>query len=237
MNGAKYVSNSGNTKIMGSAKIDATYLSILVTCPETCLLKKNGCYADNYPLGLHVHRLNDEAVNLSPIQVARAEAFVIDNSYNAGPVPTGRALRMHVSGESRTITGSRIINAAVGRWKARGGGIAFSYTHAWDHVTKEHWTNVSMLASVDSLDQVEYARQNGYAPAIVVAEHKSDKAYRMDGCSTKWIPCPAQVNKVGCVDCKICLNADRLYHNDMGVAFAAHGIKTESIKKRLQVLK
>src|SRR5690606_10093649 len=106
-------------------------------------------------------------------QVARAEAQAIDQSYNGGPVPAGRNMRLHVSGDSRTIAGTRMINNAVGRWQQRGGGVVWSYTHCWDHVTRDLWSNVSMLASVDTVEEVTYAQQNGYAPAIVVAEHIS----------------------------------------------------------------
>ena len=78
--------------------------------------------------------------------------------------------------------------------------------------------------------------QNGYAPVIVVAEHISDKAYTLPGSDTKWIPCPSQTRKVGCVDCQLCMKADWLYETNHGIAFAAHGVKKSSIKRRLTVL-
>jgi hypothetical protein len=237
MNGAKYVVDSGNKKIMGSNKVDATYASINGTCPLTCPLKGNGCYAQVGPLGIHLHRLDKEAEALSVLQVARAEAKAIDNSYNGGPVPSGRCLRLHVTGDSRTIAGTRIINNALGRWKQRGGGVVWSYTHCWDHVTRDQWSNVEMLASVDSVDEVEYARQNGYAPSLVVAEHPSDRAYLLPGSNTKWIPCPAQTRHIGCSDCRLCFNVDRLFNSNIGITFSAHGVKKNMIKRRLEVVR
>jgi len=237
MNGVKYVSNSSNKKIKGSKKTDATYVSVKGSCPLTCALKDGGCYAQDYPLSLHVGRLDREVTGLSALQLARTEAKLIDESYNSGPVPMGRDMRLHVAGDCRTIAGAKLINNAVGRWKSRGGGDVWSYTHCWDHVTKDVWDNVSMLASVDSAEEVQYARQNGYAPAIVVSEHPSEKAYTLPGADTKWIPCPAQTRHVSCTDCRLCFDTDRLYKSNMGIAFSAHGVKRNSIKRRLNVIK
>lgn len=237
MNGVKYVSNSGNKKIGGSKKVDATYVSVTGSCPSTCELKDCGCYTQDYPLSLHVGRLDREVKGLSALQIARTEAKLIDESYNGGAVPAGRDMRLHVSGDCRTVAGARLINNAIGRWKSRGGGAVWAYTHCWDHVLKDVWNNVSMLASVDTVEEVQYARQNGYAPAIVVSEHLSEKVYTLPGSDTKWIPCPAQTRHVGCADCKLCFDTDRLYKTNMGIAFSAHGIKKNTIKRRLNVVK
>jgi hypothetical protein len=234
--GAIYVSDSGNTKIMGSKKVDASYASIKATCPSTCSLKDKGCYAQTSFVGMINHRMNRRARGGSPLQLARAEARAIDQSYNGGEVPAGRAFRLHVAGDSRTVKGTRVLNAAVSRWKKRGGGDAWSYTHAWQKVPRKEWGNVSILASVDGVEQVPYARAQGYAPAIVVGEHTSERAYTLPGSDVKWIPCPNQTRDVGCTDCRLCFNADRLYQNNMGIAFAAHGVKKETIKRHLKVV-
>jgi hypothetical protein len=238
MLGAKYVSDSGNTKIMGSCKVDATYVAITSSCPSSCSLKAEGCYAKYGPTGIHISKLNKEAesVNLTPIQTAKAEAQAIDQSYKGKEVPKDRALRLHVAGDSKTITGTRIINKAIGRWKKRGGGIVWSYTHAWKTVPREEWSNVEVLASINDLSEEEAAKRQGYAPALVVAEHPSEKSYTLPGSDTKWIPCPAQTRGVGCTDCKLCFNTTRLFQNGFGIAFAAHGVKKNAIKRKLNVL-
>jgi len=161
MKGAVYVSDSGNRKIMGSKKVDATYVSIKTSCPKDCPLMGEGCYAELGYVGITSHRLDDEAKGQSPLDTARAEAKAIDESYNGKEVPRGRDLRLHVSGDSRTLLGSRVLNRAIGRWKQRGGGTVWSYTHAWKHVPREEWTNVSMLASVNHVNEVADAREQG----------------------------------------------------------------------------
>lgn len=236
MNGAIYVSDSGNTKIMGSKKVDATYVSIKASCPKSCPLMGEGCYAQLSYVGMTTHRLDEEAAGFSPLQAARAEAKAIDNAYNGNKIPSSRDMRLHVAGDSRTIGGTRLINNAVARWKQRGGGDCWSYTHAWENVPRSEWSNVSMLASISTPDESSKAQAQGYAPAIVVEEHPSEKAYQLSGSDIKWIPCPAQTRGVGCSDCRLCFDADRLFNNNFGIAFAVHGVKKESLKKRLKVI-
>lgn len=237
MNGAIYVSDSGNTKIMGSRKVDATYVSIQASCPKDCPLMGEGCYAELSFVGITTHRLDDEAAGLTALQAARAEAKAINTSYNGKNIPAGRDLRLHVAGDSRTVTGTKLINDAVGKWKLRGGNDCWSYTHAWQHVPRSAWSNVSILASINSVEDVSAAKQQGYAPALVVGEHVSDRAYQLSGSDTKWIPCPAQTRGVGCSDCRLCFDADRLYQSNLGIAFAAHGVKKNIIKRQLPVVK
>lgn len=236
MNGAIYVSDSGNRKIMGSKKADATYVSIQASCPRDCPLMGEGCYAELGPVGIHSHRLDKEAEGMSPLEAARAEAKAIDSSYKGGDVPKGRDLRLHVAGDSRTIMGTRVLNKAVARWKRRGGGSVWSYTHAWKHVPREEWSNVSILASVNHVGEVEAARAQGYAPAIVVSEFAGDKAFQLDGCDTKFIPCPAQTRDIGCTDCRLCFNADRLHQGNFGIAFSVHGARKNNVKRHLNVI-
>ena len=234
--GVRYIEDSKNSKISGSRKVDATYVSIKSSCPKDCPLMDEGCYAQIAYVGITVHRLDDEAKNLSALKTARQEAHAIDIAYGGGPIPYNRDLRLHVSGDSRTIQGTRIINSAIKRWQTRGGNDCWSYTHAWKHVPRNIWSNVSILASVSSTKEVSAAHKQGYAPAIVVDSHPSDKTYTLKGSDVKWIPCPNQTKDVACSDCRLCFNADRLFNEGYGIAFAAHGIKKENIKRRLQVI-
>jgi hypothetical protein len=235
MNGVKYVINSGNKKISGSEPIDATYVSTN-SCPNTCPLKRT-CYAKLGPLGfVHVNRLNNESYGMTARELAMEEAKAIDSSYNGGPIPNNRCLRLHVSGDTRTVSAAKIINLSVKRWKSRGNGsnLVWSYTHAWDKVFRDEWNEVSMLASVDNLSQVEYARQNGYAPSLVVAEHVDNKVYKLAGSSVRWIPCMAQVKGISCERCRLCMKADYLFSNNMGITFEAHGARKNELKKSLK---
>lgn len=237
MNGAIYVSESGNTKINGSKKVDATYASIEATCPKTCPFKGEGCYAQTGFVAITTHRLDKQVDGLTAFKVAQAEANEIDNSYGGGRVPTGRDLRIHVSGDARSPGAAKVLAKAIDRWKARGGGKVWSYTHSWRLVPRKAWGQVSILASVESVKDARTARAQGYAAAIVVPEHPSDKAFYLEGSKTKWIPCPAQTRGVGCTDCRLCFDADGLYERNAGIAFAVHGAGAAKAKRQLPMVK
>ena len=232
-NGAIYVSDSGNSKIIGSQKADATYVSIEGSCPGSCALRDSGCYAKYGRLGILQRRLDSEAIDTD---ANAAEVTAIDQSYKSGAVPEGRALRLHVSGDCRTIKAARALASAIDRWQARGGGAAWNYTHAWRRVKRSHYGPISVLASCENSKQAREARRQGYAPALVVDHHPADgRSWIKHG--IRWIPCPAQTREVGCTDCRLCFDADALFKRRAGIAFAAHGARREVVKRRLTIVK
>lgn len=241
MNGAIYVEGSKNSKLAGSKPIDGTYTSIKATCSPTCPLKiTKTCYGTLSYVGLVNRRMNKRARGGSPLALARAEAKCIDVSYNGGTVPADRDVRLHISGDSRSIKGTRVLAKAITRWKKRGGRNAFTYTHSWAHVPRKEWGPVSVLASIESTSQVAAARKNGYACAIVVSEHLSEKSYSLPGSDVVWVPCPAQTKPGGkdvhCSDCRLCMKSDYLLSTNRGIAFSVHGIRKNDLKRHLNVI-
>lgn len=233
MKGAIYVRNSENSKL---GKMDAIYASIQSTCPSSCALKEKGCYAQLSHTGITSRRLDKEARKLSPVSVARSVARVINESYRGGKVPEGTIVRLNVSGDSRTIQGTRLIAKAVSLWLKRGGRAAYGYTHAWKRVPRNTWKKTSILASIDSIEQAKEAQARNYAPALVVGEHISDKAYLLPNSDVKWIPCPNQTRGITCEKCGLCFDSKRLFEGGFGIAFSAHGVMKNSIKRHLKVI-
>lgn len=233
----KYVSKSSNKKISsGLVQVDATYNPIKQTCPDSCELKGEGCYASQSFVGMINSKLEKEAEGKDSIDLAKLEAEAINNSYNGGKVPE-ILLRLHVSGESPTVEGTKIINKAVGKWLKRGGSKAWSYTHCWKDVPRKTWSNVSVLASIDDYSEIPAAIKKGYVPAIVVSEFPKKKKFSLEGSPVDFIPCPAQVyEKSACDTCQLCMRDDMLKKLGVGIAFEAHSIKKNTIKKRLTVI-
>lgn len=241
MKGTIYVKDSKNRKLSNNnGKIDVTYSSIKKTCSKDCKLNSDGgCYAKLSYVGIVNARITKEAEDLSALEVARQEAKAIDNAYDGGEVPPNTTLRLHVAGDSKTVKGSKLINSASGRFKKRGAKSVYSYTHSWKNVPAKVWSNVSMLASIDSVKEAKHAKKMGYACAIVVPEHTTKKVFKLKGSDINWIPCPAQTFKdkdVTCLSCKLCMKSDYLFNTNHGIAFAAHGVSANKIKKRLKVL-
>lgn len=234
MNSVIYVSNSKNRKL--GKNVDCTYAPIEESCPKSCSLKNNGCYALYGYVGMVVNRLSKKNKNkMTPLQVAKEEAQAIKNSHNGGQI-SGNFLRLHVSGDARTRAAVSVLARAVRAWQSRGGALAWSYTHAWRSVPRADWQQISTLASIDDFSEAKDAKKQGYVPAIVVSHFENDKSFIKD--DTKWIPCPAQTKEnVTCSSCKLCLNDKKLKALNAGIAFAAHGVSKNKIIKRLNVIK
>lgn len=219
----------GESKNQKTGKVAATYAPIEQTCPKSCSLRDQGCYAQNSYTGLHVERLEKAAGRSRPLGLARLEARLVA----ALRVPSGRPLRLHVSGDARTNEAAKALAKGVNKYRANGGGPAWTYTHAWRQVDRQSWGSVSVLASCETEDDAFFARGYGYAAALVVDEHpENGKAWR-DSYGAKWIPCPAQTAGVQCIKCRLCFDADRLHDQRSGIAFAVHGSRK---KKALKVL-
>lgn len=223
---AVFVELSKNAKVGPAA---ATYAPTNASCPKSCPLAGRGCYAEGGHVGLVTRRLNEAAVGATPLQVAKAEAAAIDSGR-----AFGQALRLHVSGDCRTEPAARAVSAAAVRFRMRGGGQVWTYTHAWRRVPRVAWAGVSVLASCDRPSQGLAALARGYAPAVTVSHHTSERATVSHG--VEWIPCPNQTRGVTCTECRLCWNADVRERAGQGIAFAAHGEKGRALAKRLPVL-
>lgn len=202
----------------------STYVSISATCPDSCTFKGAGCYAI---AGMAVQRLDRGAkrTGMNGTQVADVEAEAIDQMFVRG-VPQdgargGRDLRLHVSGDAASATAARLLVGAARRWRERGGGLVFTFTHQWRTIPRSAWGPISVLASCETPEQVEEARAQGYSPAITVEQHESDRPIEVAG--TRIIPCPNQTRGRTCVECRLCLDADKLFERRAGIAFQIHG--------------
>lgn len=222
---------SGNKK---TGRIAVTYAPIANTCPPKCFHKiHRTCYALNGRVGIHVKRIEEGSKGLTPIQIARQESKAIRAAFSGGLVPD-IPLRLHVAGDARTKAAAEVIAAACRDWTRRGGGSPYTYTHAWRKVPRAAWSGVSVLASVETIEGAKKALDRGYAPALTVVEHKTDRAYSAGG--IKLIPCPEQTRGIACDRCRLCFNADRLAADNTGIAFAIHGARQKHGKRKLKVL-
>lgn len=217
------VLDSKNEKL---GRMAATYAPIRQTCPESCPLRDgNGCYAEGGNVGLHMRRRQDRADGLNGDTIAILEAAEIKDA--AARVKDDRPLRIHVSGDASTPFRAATLASAAAHWPGR----VYTYTHAWRNVPRAAWGAVSVLASVESIAAAKEALRAGYAPAIVVARHESDRARVVDG--VRVIPCPSQTRGVKCTDCGLCMQADKLHAIGAAIAFETHG---QSKKRALRVL-
>lgn len=228
--------------------VASTYVSIEATCPSDCPMKGAGCYAQSGFTAPAVRQLDAGARGMSGLDVIRAEALAIDRSFTGqgghwAPglkrVPQdgargGRDLRLHVAGDipsEGAEDAARLLAGAARRWRIRGGGAVFAYTHQWHRATRAAWGSISVLASCDQPHEVELARQRGYAAALVVGAVPSERAFTIPGVPGKVVPCPAQTRGTTCAECRLCLDRD-LLALDVTVAFAVHGVHSAAARER-----
>ena len=214
---------SANFKI---GPVSATYVA-QGSCPPSCSWLGAGCYAEKGLVNHTTSRLNK--VLATPLELAQQEAEAI------GQLSGKRPLRLHVVGDCATPETASIIAEAVGRYEGRElrseGSKAppvWSYTHGWRETDRLAWGKVSVLASVETPEDIALANSAGYAAAIVVPEFQSWKRYSIGGHDV--IPCPEQTSSkasrpgyaVQCTDCRLCWDDQALLKRGVSIAFAYH---------------
>jgi hypothetical protein len=255
---AKFVESSDNRKICSKPfKVSTTYVSVEASCPATCQLRKEGsCYSFSGPIAIHLKALNENytkaaskrrkhPILISADRAAVQEAQLIEASFEGketipqdGP-KGGRDLRIHGFGDARTKRAARRLGDAASHWVSRKGGQPWTYTHAWKTVPRRYWgSDISVLASLDNISDIQAAQDAGYAVAVVVDTFKNGSKAWEDTNGNKFIPCPSQVSdgKVSCVKCRLCLRDSYLKENKLIVTFSAHGGGSNKIKRRLSVV-
>ncbi len=212
--------------------------AIEATCPTSCIYKGGGCFVETGFTQHAMRALNESAKSMSALDVTTIEAAALD-VYSQNGVPQdgalgGRDLRLHVGGEvGGGETGARLLGAAAGRWRERGGGAVWTYTHRWRDIARAAFGSISVLASVEHLDDLGLALERGYAPSVTVPSFESRKAFKLGG--VKVIPCPAETRKTTCVECRLCLDRD-LVKMRAGIGFALHGAGAKMARTRLKVV-
>ena len=206
-----YVEQTSNRKL---GSISATHLG-QVTCPNDCVFRNSGCYAETGPQGFTTRRLAKSKI--SALQSANDEIESLRNRKVKTPI------RLHVVGD---FISQPHLGLATYHLKCV---TAWSYTHNWRNLVP---TTLSVLASVENLDDLALAKSKGWACAIVVNEFKSHSKYSVGGHDV--IPCPQQTGRAQtCKDCLLCTKADYLKSKNLSIAFAVHGQNVQKVRGSL----
>jgi hypothetical protein len=221
MKRATAVEYSENAKLGG---MSTTY-SAFASCPASCPFKKSrACYGFSGPIGYQWGKLGGRDVDL----IAKDEAAAILG------LSGNLDLRIHTLGDCSTDNAAKIVSTAAEVFMSRRKKTAFTYTHGWRNVKRASWGKVSVIASCETPKDVKKALARGYATAIVVPKHPSEKRYEYQGINV--VPCPQQTGRCkSCSDCRLCLQADKLKAANVTIAFEAHGpsLKMKAVLEKL----
>lgn len=198
--------------------VAATHAS-QASCPPDCPLMGHGCFAEYGKQLWHTRRLNAATPRKStPSAIAAREARALDVLH----VHAGAPLRLHVVGDCRTPRAARILADSAARYRARGGGPVFTFTHGYKRVARADWGTVSVLASVHTVRQAKVATRKGYAVAITTPSFAEGQR-RAKAAGLRGVPCPAQTTGTDCERCRLCMRADTLHRVGTAILFDPHG--------------
>src|SRR5438477_6008661 len=153
--------DEGRTRCIATGPhVSCTYTSIAVTCSPRCPLKDNGCYAQAGITRRWIKPLDEAAVGHTSLEVVAQEAHKIDSAFGGGRIPLdgargGRDLRLHVGGDVGDDMGGVVLLAmSAQRWRMRGGGSVWTFTHSWRSIPRVTWRSISVLASVERPEEI-----------------------------------------------------------------------------------
>jgi len=213
----KYSLSAGNSKT-GAMLLVRSPRS---TCPDSCGLKGNGCYAENFPLVLHWTKQDTVGVDFATVL------------YAVRTLPKGSIWRLFEAGDfepspenPELISSQQVISLIA----ANNGKRGFGYTHypVWPNLEVLQLMNSSGLtinASADTIEQAKLYFGLGL-PTVVVVSEKFPKDSVVEGMRVVVCPNQSTPTKPTCLQCQMCAKPDR----DYIIGFRAHGTKKRKIK-------
>ena len=221
-----FVKKSGNKK---TGFMPVTYNSRL-SCPDSCMFKNNGCYADNF----HT-RLNWDKVTSGE----RGGTFK-ELLNNIKALKPGTIWRACVAGDIPSNNKGEISRTYIkGITVANQGKKGYTYTHNRLDIGE----NISLLKtankqgftvniSIESEAAADNAVLNNLPAVIVVKSTEKRRSWYTKN-KNKILVCPAQTSGVNCIDCQLCQSRPK----NLIIAFKAHGNQAKKIAKILDNLK
>jgi hypothetical protein len=172
------------------------------TCPTTCPLMGNGCYATGRIFGI-ARKFGRE--DLDKVR------GLIDT------LEPGQGLRLNVAGDFLAADGTpdvEYIDACNAVAEARPDVKIIAYTHAW-RILSPSLFSFGVNASCDTDADIAEARAAGWGTVTVGAEHGQTIA------GTRVVRCPAETrDDVTCASCMLCARTPSI---PTTVTFTPHG--------------
>lgn len=215
------------------------------TCPTSCPLKGNGCYAESGPLAIHWKHVSNGTRGMS------FDEFIQE----IAALPKGQLWRYAQAGDLPG-RGDEIDQDQFRRLVAANGGrpvIAYTHKPPVDRnlrlLQEAQQEGFRVNISANSLEEADVAIDIGLPAVVVLHEEYGRKTTKGDWSESvteyrarlKDLPrttpkgrdiavCPATYVDTSCDKCRICANKDQI---DIVVGFPAHGTSKRKINERL----
>ena len=217
-----FVKKSGNKK---TGFMPVTYNSRL-SCPNSCIFRNNGCYADNY----------HTALNWDKVTSGQRGGTFKELLNNIKALKPGTIWRACVAGDIPSNSKGEMSRTYLkGITEANKGLKGYTYTHNRLDIGE----NISLLKTankkgftVNISTETEAAADNAILnslPAVMVVKSTETRLSWFTKNKNKILVCPAQTNGVNCIDCQLCQHRPK----QLIIAFKAHGNQTKKIDKIL----
>lgn len=216
---------SGNAKT-GPIPVSTTSKS---TCPNSCPLRGNGCYAENYPLGNHWNKVSkkERGYDIDEFckQIAKLPKRQLWRYGQAGDLPG--------SGDSiDTRALQKIVRASKGR-------AGFAFTHYPVDAAKNrkaiqaaNCEGFVINLSADSLAHADELADWGIAPVVCLLPPQTTKPVKTPAGRHVSV-CPAAVrDDVTCASCGICAKDRKAI-----IGFPVHGARKTAAHKVIMMAK
>jgi hypothetical protein len=196
------------------------------TCPDSCSLKRRGCYADSGPLRIHWDKVTETGVTFDEFlrQIARLPRNQLWRYGQAGDLPPRRedVLRLAKANGRRPV-------------------IAYTHRRDIDGYREAERLGFHINLSADNLGEAETLKQTGLSVVVVLpAEYQrvanepiGEYRRRMGGNLSLETPdgspvaiCPATYTDTDCARCQAC---DKPRSGGTIIGFPAHGSFKSSI--------
>lgn len=199
------------------------------TCPITCSLRKNGCYADSGPLALHWDKVTTGERGMGWMEFcATIEAL-----------PVGTFWRHNQAGDLPVMSNGKTISAlklAV-LVSANEGKSGFTYTHH-DATIPENAASIknanekgfTINLSAESLTHADKLADMDIGPVVTIIDTDMPRTMHTPK-GRKVITCPATYkDNISCATCHLCGK-----QRETIIAFPVHGTSKAKARKVFQI--
>jgi hypothetical protein len=201
------------------------------SCPDVCIYRNNGCYAEFGPINIHWGRLNKAGLSLDEFcdRVSKLWKNQAWRHNQAGDLP----------GEGNAIDRSALSAIVNANKKARAKGFTFTHKPVGNNSAEEisnttaireaNLNDFTINLSGNNLEHADSLASMDCGPVVAIVGPDAPRHGKTPQ-GRHYSVCPAQEREdVNCANCRLC----SLPNRKAIIAFRVHGVKK---KRALQVL-